>query len=131
MTEAEAMAIEALTGLSDQIVNYAGLWVSATFAFLTLAYFVGSRLSRFQCGVLSVFYGAFAALAASSCVAYIDLFYRLRARVETVFDESPWTPKSGFDVYGHGTAFYMFGGILLALYFLHNVRQTDQAVNRG
>ena len=41
MTEAEARAITALTDIADVAATMTTVWISFTFAYLTVAYFLG------------------------------------------------------------------------------------------
>ena len=46
MTEAETLV--SLTDMSDTSLSFISVWISVTFAYLTVAYVVGKDLSRFQ-----------------------------------------------------------------------------------
>jgi len=54
MTEAEA--IETLSILGANGATYFTLFTTFTFAYLTVAYFVGASLTRFQCIAVSAIY---------------------------------------------------------------------------
>ena len=48
MVEAEAQAIEALADIAAVAATYISVFISLTFAYLTVAYLVGATLNRFQ-----------------------------------------------------------------------------------
>ena len=66
MTEADA--IGALTNIGEVAATYTGMWLSVTFGYLTVAYFLGKSLSRFQCLAISTLYVVFAIIFAAVAV---------------------------------------------------------------
>jgi len=118
MTEAEA--IESLTNIGEIAATYAGLWVSITFGYLTVAYFLGASLSRFQCWVISTLYAVFAVLFSSTTLGYVDSWLRLRRRESTVFDDV-WL-FSEIPYYFEFAGFILVASTIVSLYFMYNVR---------
>ena len=118
MTEAEA--IEALTNIGEVAATYAGLWLSSTFAYLSVCYFVGKSLTTFECLLVSVLYGSSALMFAAAGIGYANSWFLLRAREETILD-SIWL-FNGMENYMAGAAVVFFGGTLVSLYFMYNVR---------
>ena len=55
MTEPEVIA--SVTDLAEIATNFVSLWLSVTFAYLTVAYFLSKALSRFQYFAASALYG--------------------------------------------------------------------------
>ena len=62
----ELTPIEALTNIADVAATYGSLWISITFAYLTAAYFVGAKMTRFQCLTMSGLYLVTAVLFGSA-----------------------------------------------------------------
>ena len=52
----ESDAIEALSEISLNATTYVSIFISVTFAYLTVAYLVGKQLTRFQCLAVSALY---------------------------------------------------------------------------
>lgn len=48
--------ISTLIEIGPMAATWASLWVSLTFEFLTVSYFIGAALSRFQCLAISILY---------------------------------------------------------------------------
>ena len=117
----EADAIAALTNIGEVAATYTTMWLSVTFGYLTVAYFLGKSLSRFQCLAVSGLYVVFAAIFAAVAVGFVDSFWLLRAREKTIIDEA-WI-FSGVAGYLEGTAFVLLAATLISLYFMYNVRQ--------
>ena len=123
MTEAEA--IEALTGITENCATYGALWLSATFAYLTAAHFLGAALSRFQCAVVSSLYAIYALQSGAVSVGQIDAFFKLRDRTPSVYDEI-WI-YNNILAYVPGAVIFYVGGVILSLYFMYNVRSKAKA----
>ncbi len=123
MTEADTIA--ALTNIGEVTATYAGMWVSVTFGYLTVAYFLGKSLSRFQCLTISTLYGVLAAIFVSVTVGYVDSWFVIQAREKTIFDEV-WI-FNNVPGYIEGTAFVLVAATLVSLYFMYNVRNADKS----
>lgn len=67
--------VAALTDMADVAATYAGLWVSVSFAYLTVAYLVGRRMTRFQCGLISALYLVTATMFAAASMAHSHAFF--------------------------------------------------------
>ena len=122
MTEADAIA--ALTNIGEVAATYTGMWLSVTFGYLTVAYFLGKSLSRFQCLAISAIYAVFAVIFAAVTIGFVDSFWLLRAREKTIIDEA-WI-FSSVPGYLEGTAFVLLAATLVSLYFMYNVRQAEK-----
>ena len=122
MTEPEA--ITALTEIAALALAHIGAWLSLTFAYLTVAYFAGRSLSKFQCWTVSILYGVMGFLFASPVIGYVDGWLLLYARESTIFDEV--SAFSAVPFYVEGWTFFTYGGVLVSLYFMYNVRHTEK-----
>ncbi|MGR8950684.1 MAG: hypothetical protein ACU84Q_21795 [Gammaproteobacteria bacterium] len=127
MTEAEAMA--ALTGLGDQIFAGVDTWLALTFGYLTLAYFVGTKLSRFQCIAVSLLYGIGASLYAVALPIHTHAWTILVNQNPTVYNGT-WISTPGF-TWVIGSAVFYFAGTILALYFMYDVRSNGEPQLKG
>ena len=119
MTEAET--ISTLTEIAGVAWAFQGSWISVTFAYLTVAYFLGTRLSRFQCLVISTLYVYGAFFFAGTAWTWQKAFEVLQAREKTIVDDVisidvPW-PDIGLFLYVSGT--------LIGLYFMYRVRSDE------
>ena len=121
----EADAIAALTNIGEVAATYTGMWLSVTFGYLTVAYFLGKSLSRFQCLAISAIYAVFAVIFAAVTIGFVDSFWLLRAREKTIIDEA-WIFSSLPRYLEEGTAFVPLAATLVSLYFMYNVRQREK-----
>ena len=119
MSETETIAT--LNDIADVIATYVGMWLSFTFAYLTVAYFVGKALSRFQCLTISSLYALASAWFCSAGIAYTQAWQSLRARENSLYDTIPlMTVRAGWE---WGITIFLIGGTLISLYFMYNVRK--------
>ena len=116
----EAEAIEALTNIGETAGAFYSMWISVTFAYLTVAYLVGQSLTRFQTLAISAIYIFAAWVFGSSAQGYAGSWNRLSLRENTILSES-WV-FSATPYHGETTAVLVVGGTLLSLYFMHNIR---------
>ena len=120
----EVDAIESLTNIGEIAATYGTLWVSITFGYLTVAYFLGTALSRFQCLAISTLYVVFAAIFAATTLGYVDSWLQLQSRENTVFD-NVWLFNE-IPFYFESTALVLVGSTILSLYFMYNVRTSSR-----
>ena len=119
MTEAETIA--SLNEIADVIATYAGMWLSFTFGYLTVAYFLGKALSRFQCVTVSVLYGVASAWFGSAAIAHTQAWHLVRTSQDTRYNDI-WlmTAETGWE---WGISVFLTAGTLVSLYFMHDVRR--------
>lgn len=122
MTEPDAIA--ALTDLGELITSCVGVWISVTFGYLTVAYFLGAALTRSQCTGISILYVALATMFAATSVGYVDGWVQLHERESTVLDQV-WV-FSHVEGYVEGLAFVFISGTLISLYFMYDVRKRNK-----
>jgi hypothetical protein len=116
----EAEAFEAAAAWSSSALQSFTIYISFTFAYLTVAFMVGSRLSRFQSLAGSVLY-VFAAL--SGLMSMItDL-----GMLEIALKSSPSEVSDVAFASGEFWQLYMVGlmlaGIFISLYFMWDVQR--------
>ncbi len=122
MTEAEVTTT--LIAMGDLLATYLGLWVTATFAYLTVAYFVGGKLTRFQNVAISGLYVAAASSFAFAALGHTDAFLQLYGREYSVYREI--FNAASLRLYLPGFAIIFGGGTLISLYFMFNVRREQK-----
>ena len=83
MTEAETIATLATIG--DTIASYIALWVTTTFAYLTVAYLVGRDLTRYQTAAVTGLYMVSSSLFALSAIANSEAWLTMSASTNTVY----------------------------------------------
>ena len=88
MTEAEV--IESMAILGDGAVNVFTVFISVTFAYLTVAYFVGRSLSRFQLIAISGLYLVTSTTMGATCVACVLAWEKLAPQYPSVLNEIPF-----------------------------------------
>ena len=120
----ETDVIATLNDIADVIATYVGMWLSFTFAYLTVAYFVGHALSRFQCFTISSLYALASAWFCSAGVAYTQAWQSLRLRETSLYDTIPlMTSQIGWE---WGITAFLAGGTMVSLYFMYDIRKRDR-----
>jgi hypothetical protein len=123
MSEAEFIEL-IQSGLRDvalHMMNYA----SILFAFLVMAYFVGSKLSRFQVWSIVILYSTFIVLPGLGAVRAFSLTTDLVASLRNEFPELAARYYSWFEASGILSvliAFVLIAAWALSLAFLQNSR---------
>ena len=123
MSEAEMRAATMLIEVGDIAVTFMAVWVSLIFAYITAASFVGKALSRFQCLTISILYAVMALVFAMSAGGYAKSWKVLYDH-NAVFFGDVW--EFNFPWWGEAAAFFFYGGIIMSLYFMYNVRRTEK-----
>ena len=72
--------IAALNHISEVSGMFMSIWVSFTFGYLTVAYFLDTVLTRFQCLCTSVLYAVTASYAATAAIAHVQAWHEVRTR---------------------------------------------------
>ena len=120
MTEAEAIA--SITDLAGMALAFVSLWFSATFGYLTVAYFLGNVLSRFQCSAVSALYGFSAFLFIAGTAVYTKATELMIGRERTIFDQLYVDSLA----WAESISALSVCGTLLSFYFMYNVRQRSE-----
>lgn len=92
--------------------------------FLTVSYFIGAALSRFQCLAISILYATLTVLFGVGAVAYSHGWILLHSREATIFDDV-WL-MNNIDGWIGVMSFWIAAGTLTSLYFMYNVRNTQE-----
>ena len=117
----EAEAIGALSDIAENGATYTGLWLSVTFANMTAGYIVGKAMSRFQYWAVTSLYFLTAFFTGSASLAHVQAWVRFNNSQATVYRDL-WLPP--YDV---GVGAFLAGGTLIALYFMYNVRNSEDS----
>ena len=117
MTDQEA--IEALSDIAMTGATYLSIFISITFAYLTVAYLVGSKLTRFQAAVISSFYVIVSLLAGSATLVWNDGWFNL-------YRDHPSVLRDVWLVNGLAWTELLYvvliGIVATSLYFMHDIR---------
>jgi predicted neutral ceramidase superfamily lipid hydrolase len=118
MTEAESLEVIALYNVN--VASYLAIFISVTFAYLTVAYFQGRALTDFQVRVASGLYVLWSGLLALGVYENTVAWELMAREHETIL--------SSMSVYGSGVlhiplAIVLVVSILVSLYFMHDVRR--------
>jgi hypothetical protein len=116
MTEAEANEFLALWVANS--ISAFSVYLSLTFAYMTVAYVVGSRLSRFQALAVSTLY------VAGTLISLLSIMNSLRL-YQGILEQSEFLQRqvlvSG-DIWSFTVAPVLGLGIFVSLYFMWNIR---------
>ena len=125
MTEAETIA--SMNDIANVAGSFVSVWVSFTFAYLTVAYFLGKVLSRFQCLMISGLYGVTAAYFGCAAAVYVQAWHVVRLSRDTLYNsiwlmtfESAWV---------WAVSVFLFAGTTISLYFMYDVRRRNRTNN--
>jgi hypothetical protein len=95
------------------------IYLTITFAYLTIAYLAGKDLSRFQTFSLSTLYIAGAFISLASCINQIKYFIAVLEQSDALQAATPIPAE--FWIY-YGVPFLSIG-VIVSLYFMWDVRR--------
>ena len=119
MTEAEALS--SLTEMAETSLAFISVWISVTFAYLTVSYLVGKDPSRFQYLAVTALYVVVALQMTMAGVTWITAWEELHAREVTVLRD---VYIANFAYADTAMVFFLLGTVL-ALYFMYNIRRSS------
>ena len=122
MTEAEATSTLATIG--DTMCAFIGLWVSATFAYLSVAYFVGRDLTRFQNIAVTGLYGVSATLFAFGAAVHAEAWLDIAIHGGTIYGSI--STALFYPYFMPAFTLILVAGISISFYFMYNVRHTEK-----
>lgn len=117
----EAEVTELLVAIGDLLATYLGLWVTSTFAYLTVAYFTGAKLSLSQNIVVSILYFVASSSFALAAVGHTEAFIELYQREYSIYREISFS--NWLHYYVPGFAMIFSFGTLMSLGFMYNIRR--------
>ncbi|MFT4563540.1 MAG: hypothetical protein ACI9BW_003296 [Gammaproteobacteria bacterium] len=123
-------ALSALTDVANVTATYGSLWLSITFAYLTVAYLIGTKMSRFQYLAVSALYTASAAIFGGAALAHAHAFFLTLEIANTIYDQV-WLFSGNSDLWFTCSSFFLIGGTVVALYFMYNVRISESKRDRN
>ena len=118
MTEAEA--IEALADVAANCATYFSVFMSLTFAYLTVAYLVGASLNRFQLILTTAIYVLSAAMMAGTIVTWTGAWLELYHREQTVFSGSR---IADLPYWVETLAILLAAVVIASVYFMYDIRR--------
>jgi hypothetical protein len=125
MTEFEA--IEALSGIAATAVTFLTVFISLTFGYLMVAYFVGAELTRFQSLVISGLYILAASMFGGAAFLWTLAWDLLNAQESSVIDGIWFADLS----WSTGVGIVVVLAALVSLYFMYDVRSSNQKPKLG
>ena len=123
MTEAELLEVVALYNVNA--ASYMAIFLTVTFAYLTAAYFQGSKLSSFQVAMVSGLYVLWSGVLAVGVYENTLAWENMVASQPTILNTS--------SLYGSGIFHFVAilihtGSIGISLYFMYDVRKKKIAI---
>ena len=113
-----AEAKEAAAMWSDKSMTAFSIYLTLTFAYLTIAYLTGKNLSRFQVICVSTLYSAGAVIALLACVNQLFYMDAVLQQSDALLSATPLNAR--FWIYYIVPLFVI--GISVSLYFMWDVR---------
>ena len=124
MTEAEILELIAM--YSENAMTGYSIWLTVTFAFMTVAYFVGEKLTGFQVWAASGLYLIGSSSAIIVCYINIHAWSDLRSNFPggiSVLDSSIFWSGDLWKILIVGS---LILGNIVSLYFMYNVRHSRE-----
>ena len=113
----EAEVIEMLNLHAANSMSAYSIFITFTFAYLTVSYFVGEKLSLKQVFIVSVLYvtsgAAFTLISILHCQSFGALVTQYPDFIYSRLWQLPWAPLASI---------LAVGGVMASLYFMWNVR---------
>ena len=126
MSEAEALEF-IMMACSNAIASFA-LYITFTTGYLTVAYFVGSVLSRFQALCASGLFAIASGAIGLSCIVQCNAFESAMATYPTLLNALPlWTAFS----WQLAMSIVIGIGILMSLYFMYSIRAGEDVQHQA
>jgi hypothetical protein len=122
MTEAEA--IESLAIMASNTATYFTVFLSFTFGYLSVAYFLGAALTNFQCLAISGIYFFSASVFGAAAIGWTGAYDDLKNREQTILDDY-WILNIA--EWASGVLVMVVSIILVSLYFMYDVRKRATA----
>ena len=120
MTEPDA--IEMVNFYASNALESFSIWVSITFAFLTVAYLVGSKLSKTQVWIVCPLYFITSGTFGLASVVHVQSFTILANAYPDFFPAFLWPLP-----WSEMTQLVLIGGTIASLYFMWDVRNPKPA----
>ncbi|MGR8949759.1 MAG: hypothetical protein ACU84Q_17085 [Gammaproteobacteria bacterium] len=117
---AESEAIEALADIAAVAATYFSVFMSLTFAYLTVAYLVGATLNKFQLVLTTAIYVLSAAMMGASTTVWTKAWMKLYNREQTVFTGS-WVADS-FN-WETTLSILLTAVVIASVYFMYDIRK--------
>ena len=119
MTEAELLEVVIMYG--EAALGTFAVYISILFAYLTVAYFIGANLSKFQTASVTALFLIASTMLTLTCMNCVHVWEKLIPEQPSVLTSLPFFTLGIWHTY---MAVSMTMGILICLYFMHDVRKT-------
>jgi len=116
----ESDAIEALADVAANIATYFSVFMSLTFAYLTVAYLVGASLNRFQLILATSIYVVSAAMMAGTTITWLGAWLKLYHQERTVFSGS-W--MADLPYWQETLTILVTAVVIASVYFMYDIRR--------
>ena len=120
----EAEVIELTIGFGANAISTFTLFISMTFAYLTLCHFVGATLSRFQSISISIVYVIGASAPAASAYTHMAAIQKLQSKYPSLLDTVPGFHMEPWLIWEPIMTLFILG---LSLYFMYEVRRNSSS----
>ena len=117
MTEFDTIELVAISAANS--FTAFTIFISFTFGFLVTAFFVGSKLTRFQALAATGMYLASAGSMALASVIWLQVLFAAKKSNTTLMDT---IPLMNGDAWVSGMSVVFVLGVLISLYFMWDVR---------
>ena len=108
--------------MSIASLSFISVWITVTFAYLTVSYLVGKDLTRFQYLAITVLYVVVAFQMSLASTAWIRAWEALHLQEETILRGVAIANYP----YADTAMVFFITGTGLALYFMYNIRNSDK-----
>ena len=112
-------ASEAMAMWTANAIESFSVYLTVTFAYLTVAYLAGKKLSGFQVLVVSVLYISAAGISLLSCINQLLFYTAIANEIDSAITTSPLS-SGNFWIYFVSPPLIV--GVLVSLLFMWNVR---------
>ena len=112
-------ASEAMAMWVANVIESFSVYLTVTFAYLTVAYLAGKKLSGFQVLVISVLYTSAAGISLLSCINQLFFYTAIANEIDSAIAAVPLT-SGEFWIYAISPLLIV--GVLVSLLFMWNVR---------
>ena len=116
----EQEAIEALSDIAANAATYFSVFISLTFAYLTVAYLVGAQLNRFQLTLITAIYVLSASMMAGTSVVWTGAWLELYHREVTVFSGN-WIADLPYWI--ESLSVLQVAVVFASVYFMFDIRK--------
>ena len=124
----EADLVEAIQNSVELALTAFVLYLTVTFAYLTVAFLAGSKLTRFQAIAVSGLYLTAAVASTLSCFTFHQMLGKLLLNLSSTTQLFSKIALMNADFWKFYIASLLSLGMLVSLYFMYDCRRSGRAV---